>query len=521
MAKIMKKDIILDSNVIFNDGLAMYNFKDNNVIIMDIVRTELATKKDERSAEGKNARIFNKELYKLAKENPRDLKTGVKINIDPNDEGNYGTIRIHTHKNIKPANLTICLADKDSRDHLILSEAKKIEEEEEGKKIIIVTDDYKFGTDCALEGIEHQPYKHDKLISDIKDIYKGYIYVSLEGIQYDILMKKLENNNKLYLNEINSTIKKIEIEDDTFLKNEMGAYQKNLISKIDMYEIFMPDYTDSILYPNEFIIFQKSFSGENTDKELLTFINFSNPESPYLEKVRTGQTVSNLKSKSIKPGVDNIQQEMFIHLSNLNYIEIVSGLGPAGSGKTLLAVAAGCEKTGLSTGYKQVTNNKANVDYKTLYVSRTFVTLEKDIGALPGDESEKTEPLFRPIKDNLEVIVKNNENLAENIADSIKFLTFTYLQGRSINDAIIILDEAQNTHIMDMESFITRSGDKSRIFLTGDPLQVRKSGVGTLNNGLTQMVELFKGCPFFGVVYMQQAVRSNKAEYASVLLNRM
>lgn len=522
--KSTKKIYILDSSVILNDYLAIYNFKDNDVYILDVVRTEVANKRESSGSVGKNARDFNKEILKLAKNHPEELKTGIKINVDPDNKDIYGTIRVHLHTDVKPDLLKICLTDRDSRDNLILNEAKKIQQQNPDKEVIVVSDDSKFAVDSILEDVKVEEYKHDKLISDIKDIYKGYIYIPVEADEFARLEKLLTTGSKkIFLDDkenINANINLKEIEDDTFLKHEIGKYQKNLISKIELYYIQLPDYTKETLYPNEFIIFQESYEGEATSRELYAFINFSDVKKPFIEPLRLGQTVSGLRSKSVKENVTNIQQEMMIHLSKSRHIEIIAGLGPAGSGKTLLAVASACEDAGLSTGYKQVTNNKAEVPFKDVFVSRTFVTLEKDLGALPGTEEEKTEPLFRPIKDNLNVIMKQNNVLSDNVYDNIHFLTFTYLQGRSINDAAIILDEAQNTHIIDMESFITRSGDNSRIFLTGDPLQVRKQRVGPLNNGLTQFVELFKGCPFFGIVYMQQAVRSKKAEYATILLNQ-
>lgn len=520
----MKKIYIIDSNVFLNDPFAMYAFEDNDVYILDIVRTEVASKKNENGAVGKNARLFNNEIYKLISENPKEILNGLKINIDPEDNTKYGTLRI-VKTQLKTTNsLTITLNEKDSKDHLILNEVLYIKNDNKERTVIFVTEDKKFGADCFLEGITQQQYAHDKLISDIKDIYKGYIYIPIESNEFERLEKLLQEEKKIFLknnDQINCVINVKEIEDNTFLQHEVGSYLKNLISKIKLYYITLPDYTESTLYPNEFVVFQKSYEGVPTDVELVTFINFADVNNPYLENVKFDQTVSGLRSKSIKEKIRNLQQDMFIHLCKRDYIEIISGLGPAGSGKTLLATAGALEDAGLQTGAMKVTNKNSDTKYNKIYVSRTFVTLEKDLGALPGSEEEKTEPLFRPIKDNLNVIMKQENVKADNAYSFIEFLTFTYLQGRSINNAVIVLDEAQNTHIIDMESFITRSGEQSRIYLTGDPLQVRKQGVGPLNNGLTQMVELFKGCPFFATVYMQQAVRSKKAEYATILLNRI
>lgn len=518
-----KKIIIPDSNVFINDPLAMYNFEDNEVVILDVVRTEVSNLKTKPGSAGKHARRFINEIYKLTNEYGSQIASTDGIKINQENENHFGILRIYVSTN-NNEKLSITYSENNHRDQKILKDAIKIQKENPSKDVIIVSDDKSFGTDIVLEGMRHQSYKHDKVISSIKDIYKGYIYLPIEADDFDKLEKLITTGDKkVYLsdkNALNCEIEKHIMEDNSFLADEVGAYKNNLTSRINLYHIYLPDLTEKILYPNEFIIFQKSYAGEPTDKELITFINFENPDNPFLEALRIDDSISNIKSKSVK-SVRNIQQDMMIHLSKTPYVEIISGLGPAGSGKTLLAVASACEDAGLSTGYKQVTNNRENVKYKEILVSRTFVTIEKDLGALPGDESEKTEPLFRPIKDNLKVIMKENEALSNNMEDNINFLTFTYLQGRSIDDAVIILDEAQNTHIVDMESFLTRSGENSRIFLTGDPMQVRKQSVGPLNNGLTTAVELFKGCPFFGTVYMQQAVRSKKAEYSTILLNQM
>jgi PhoH-like ATPase len=210
----------------------------------------------------------------------------------------------------------------------------------------------------------------------------------------------------------------------------------------------------------------------------------------------------------------NKEQHFALDLLLNDDIKLVTLVGKAGTGKTLLAIAAGLQKC-VEEGI-----------YQKLLVSRPIFPLGKDIGFLPGDIEEKLNPWMQPIYDNLELLLgfskaeKKEGRSHQELIDLgyIEIEPLTYIRGRSIPNQFMIVDEAQNLTPHEVKTIITRVGENTKIVLTGDPYQIDNPYIDASNNGLTTVVERFKGEALAGHVSLAKGERSALAELAANIL---
>jgi PhoH-like ATPase len=188
-------------------------------------------------------------------------------------------------------------------------------------------------------------------------------------------------------------------------------------------------------------------------------------------------------------------------------IEIVTAIGKAGSGKTICAIAAGLEQT----------IDETKSQYTRIIVSRPVQPLGKDIGFLPGTMEEKMSPWLMPIQDNLQFLM-GNDKLTLDIymqKGTIEIEALTYIRGRSISNAFIIIDEAQNLTTHELKTIITRVGEGTKIVLTGDVEQIDNVYIDATSNGLTHAVEKFKKFELASHVTLNKGERSKVATFAA------
>jgi PhoH-like ATPase len=207
----------------------------------------------------------------------------------------------------------------------------------------------------------------------------------------------------------------------------------------------------------------------------------------------------------------NKEQAFAIDLLMDPSVKVVSLVGRAGSGKTLLAIAAGLQQT---IGLRNDENH-----YSRLIVSRPVQPLGKDIGFLPGTMEEKMLPWLMPIQDNLKFLMGDRTNLEMYMEKGkIEVEALTYIRGRSIANAFMIIDEAQNLTMHEIKTIITRVGDGTKVVLTGDIEQIDNIYVNETSNGLAHAVEKFKEFPLAGHVTFKKGERSDIATLASKVL---
>ena len=253
------------------------------------------------------------------------------------------------------------------------------------------------------------------------------------------------------------------------------------------------------LMPNEYVIMREEFNEKNS--ALGRFSKKANGIVPLIAP-KTGVWGINPKNAEQRFAVDALLNDE---------IMLVSLIGKAGTGKTLLAVACGLEKT------------LGEQKYHRILISRPIVPMGKDIGYLPGDINEKLNPYMQPIYDNLDFLFSGHSgdtNQWKSLADDglIKVEALTYIRGRSIPMQYMIVDESQNLTPHEIKTIITRAGEGTKIVLTGDTQQIDSAYLDEINNGLTYCCDRLKTEEIVAHVELTKGERSLLAEIATKLL---
>ena len=261
-------------------------------------------------------------------------------------------------------------------------------------------------------------------------------------------------------------------------------------------------------------------AGEFMENEFLIMKNSADPKQTALARFKKGKAIKLLQSKTVLWGVKslNVQQTFAMEALMDDKIKLIAFLGIAGTGKTLLALAGGLTK---------VFDDNA---YSKLLVSRPVIPMGNDIGYLPGTKEEKLAPWMRAINDNLEFLVSasGKSELGGQDMDSqvdwlfssgkIEVEALTYIRGRSIPKQFMIVDEAQNLTPHELKTIISRAGEDTKIVLTGDPYQIDNPYLDASSNGLTYVIERFKGQDVFSSMTFVKSERSPLARLAAELL---
>ncbi|MCA9728170.1 MAG: PhoH family protein [Candidatus Eisenbacteria bacterium] len=257
---------------------------------------------------------------------------------------------------------------------------------------------------------------------------------------------------------------------------------------------------DGPFYPNQGVLLRNESNGKQTALGIY--------------RADTGQ-IESLKHYEARPwGIQalNLQQHFALELLLRPDIELVTMLGQAGTGKTLLALAAGLH---------QVAEKKL---YRRIMVSRPVIPLGRDIGYLPGTKEEKLESWMEPVQDNLKFLVDPQlEQTSEKVdylfaTGMIEIEAVTYIRGRSLPGLFILIDEAQNLTPHEVKTAVSRAGKDTKVVLTGDAYQIDNPYLDASSNGLTYVVERFKGQSIYGHITLNKSERSRLASLAAELL---
>jgi len=443
----MKKIFVLDTNVLLHDPNAIFAFEDNEVIIPAVVLEEIDSKKRNVDEIGRNARYVSRMLDSLRQKGR--LHDGIMLD-------NGGVIKVElNHRSFQKLHDTFLEITSDNRIIAVaLNYWLEESEKPEPRPVVLVSKDTLVRIKADVLGLTAQDYMSDRLVA-ASDLYPGHHTMLVDASVIDHFYQ-----------------------------------QKNL--KVEDLQL---DYR---LYPHEFIIL-KDAAGSNKSALAKTNVDGSKLEPLYL----SNEAVWGISAR-------NAQQRMALELLLNDDIPLVTLTGKAGTGKTLLALAAGLLKV------------EDERRYKKLLIGRPVVPMGKDIGYLPGEKEEKLRPWMQPIYDNLEYLFDTKragdiERILAGIG-SIQVEALTYIRGRSIPGQFIIIDEAQNLSKHEVKTIVSRVGEGSKIILMGDPEQIDHPYLDAYSNGLTYVVERFKEHPIAGHITLEKGERSQLAQLAADLL---
>ena len=249
------------------------------------------------------------------------------------------------------------------------------------------------------------------------------------------------------------------------------------------------------LHANQYIMLVSSANEKKT-----ALARYVNPITPLKQLMHNKKSCWGIKPR-------NKEQHFLMDALMDPTIEVITAIGKAGSGKTICAIAAGLEQV--------IEESKA--DYSRIIVSRPVQPLGKDIGFLPGTMEEKMSPWLMPIQDNLQTLMGNDKMTLDIYMQkgTIEIEAITYIRGRSISNAFIIIDEAQNLTTHELKTIITRVGEGTKIILTGDVEQIDNVYIDATTNGLTHAVEKFKDFELASHITLHKGERSRVATFAA------
>jgi PhoH-like ATPase len=438
----VKKNYILDTNVLLHDPNSLLKFDDNNVLLPIEVIEEIDRFKRESSELGQNARAVSRMLDGFR--GSGRLSEGVSL-------PNGGQLRIVFGKEKATTN-GHALFGNGSVDNRILQLAFNIKKTSPKGQTVLVSKDINLRIKADALGVLAEDYENDRVF--IKDLYTGMIEVKVHPDK----IVSFRNDGELELN---------------------GGIQ---------------------YFPNEYC----------------TLLDEANPKKTALAKVdATGKKlVPIIDCREGVWGIKPRNREQHFAFDALldDRVKLVTLMGKAGTGKTLLAMAAGLKRTVLDR------------EFRRLVVARPTISMGKELGFLPGSLEEKLAPWMQPIHDALEMLSDLNMGQEHRRSGdlmrsgSIVVEALSYIRGRSIANQFMIIDEAQNLTPLEAKTIITRVGNGTKVIFTGDPYQIDNPYVDSSSNGFNYLVSRFRSQPVAAHIELQKGERSELAELAANIL---
>ena len=457
----MEKIFVLDTNVLLHDPLALYAFNEHRVVVPMTVLEELDAIKDRRDKDvSREARIaINTIDDVLSNASPKQIQEGVEI-PDTSMQGVTGTLAIFPDQLISHDNKAPYLdgSTQQANDNRIINVALYYQAEITDSYVCLVTKDINMRLKAKGSGLEHvEDYRKDRVIDDIDLMSKGY--ENVDGNFWDLV--------------------------ETVKSSHEGHHTLHLIPR-DV----LPD-----AYPQMFVCDDGDFVG------LVREVNDQHVKLQQLSRDRLmSQSIWGLEPR-------NMEQAMAFYLVQSEDTDLTVLTGPAGSGKTLIALA---------NGLHAIMEEK---QYDKLIVARSTPPIAEDIGFLPGTEEEKMAPWLAAFDDNLEVLHGTDESPYGSIdyikeRANIQFKSLNFMRGRSFNNAYIIIDECQGLTQFQLKSIITRVGMNSKIVVLGNLAQIDNKYITPLTSGLTYLVEKSKDFDYAGIMHVNGIERSRLAAFA-------
>jgi PhoH-like ATPase len=459
---------VLDTNVLMHDPAAIFRFEEHDIYLPMIVLEELDQHKKGLSEASRNVRQVSRFLDELMRDASREqIEQG--LALPGGLSGNHGKAPCSGKLFFQTQQLQGTLPNDlpgHGSDNQILAQTLALQALHPTARVVLVSKDINLRIKAAVVGVHAEDYFSDRTIDDAEVLFTGHTALSADfWEQHGQHMRSWQDGSRTY------------------------------------YEIKGPSVAD--WHINEFVY-------EEREHGIEAIVRRIEGETAMLELIHDYRS-----ERHAVWGISarNREQNFALNLLLDPEIDFVSILGPAGTGKTLLTLAAGLAQT--------LEDNR----YSEIIMTRVTIPLGEDIGFLPGTEEEKMEPWMGALMDNLEVLTQSSDGgswgrAATNdlLRHRIKIRSLNFMRGRTFLNRFVILDEAQNLTPKQMRALVTRAGPGTKVVCLGNLAQIDTPYLTETTSGLTFVVNRFQGWTHSGHLTLKRGERSRLADYASEAL---
>ena len=452
---------VLDTNVLLHDPTSIFRFQEHDIYLPMMTLEELDNHKSGMTDVARNARQVSRTLDGILQNLEGPIDKGI-----PLETLNHGEATGRLFIQTKPFDVKLPMLPQGKADNQILSVVEGLKESVKDRDVVLVSKDINMRLKAAAVNLVAEDYYNDKMIEDSDILYSGTL--------------KLPAN---FWDEHGRNLKSWQKDGRTWYQIEGSLGPSFLVNQFIWYEQegATPFYAQVM-----------SVEGNRATVRLID--DYLNPK----------HTVWGINAR-------NREQAFALNLLMDPNIDFVTLLGQAGTGKTLLTLAAGLTQTMEQRRFNEI------------IITRATISVGEDIGFLPGTEEEKMAPWLGAIDDNLEVLNRGSGNgsdwgrrASEDLIRSrIRIKSMSFMRGRTFLNKFVIIDEAQNLTPKQMKTLITRAGPGTKIVCLGNIAQIDTPYLTEGSSGLTYVVDRFKGWPHSGHITMQRGERSRLADFAS------
>ncbi|MBV6425257.1 MAG: hypothetical protein NAOJABEB_03072 [Steroidobacteraceae bacterium] len=463
-----RRIFVLDTNVLMHDPTSIFRFEEHDIYLPMIVLEELDANKKGLSEASRNVRQVSRFLDELMRDAKKDaIDAG--LPLPSGYSGNHGKKPSSGRLYFQTRQLASALPDYlpgHGSDNAILSQVLALQALHTDARVTLVSKDINLRIKAAVVGVHAEDYYSDKTIEDADVLYTGHAQLPADFWErHDRDMRSWKDGERTYYTLTGPVVHEWQANEFVYQQDAQGI--EAIVRKID---------------------------GDTATVELTRDYR-SDRHSVWGITAR------------------NREQNFALNLLMDPEIDFVSILGPAGTGKTLLTLAAGLMQTLESNRFVEI------------IMTRVTIPLGEDIGFLPGTEEEKMEPWMGALMDNLEVLTQSQEGgnwgrAATNdlLRNRIKIRSLNFMRGRTFLNRFIILDEAQNLTPKQMKALVTRAGPGTKLVCLGNIAQIDTPYLTETTSGLTYVVNRFRGWGHAGHITLVRGERSRLADHASEIL---
>lgn len=456
------KLFVLDTNVLMHDPSSIFRFEEHDIYLPMVTLEELDNNKKGLTEVARNARQASRSLEEITGSDLSSLELGFPLSLNGNKQASGRLFLQTTDLSIELPGLA-----GNKADNQIISVAICLQKQQTGRQVVLVSKDINVRIKARAMGVQTEDYFNDKVLEDSDILYTGTKELPADfWDQHSKAMESWQESGRMFYRLTGPLCK-------TFVTNEFVYYD----------------------FDKPFHAIVRSVENDTAVLEVAK------------DHMQANHNVWGITAR-------NREQNFALNILLDPEIDFVSLLGQAGTGKTLLTLAA---------ALTQVLDNKT---YSEIIMTRVTVSVGEDIGFLPGTEEEKMTPWMGALQDNLDVLNHGDDEGGEwgraatqdLIRTRIKIKSLNFMRGRTFLNKFLIIDEAQNLTPKQMKTLITRAGPGTKVVCLGNIAQIDTPYLTEGSSGLTYVVDRFKGWRHNGHITLQRGERSRLADFANEIL---